>query len=72
MNGFEVPVQGTGIVSSEGGLEFLSRGKQWFDDLVAKQEQCSHRLHATRNRLILSGLADATDDLFTAQLDRNE
>jgi hypothetical protein len=36
--GFEVPIQGTWIPSSEGGLEFLRRGKQWFDDLVAKQE----------------------------------
>jgi len=26
-NGFEVPVQGTGILGSKGGLEFLSRGK---------------------------------------------
>jgi hypothetical protein len=31
--------KGTGILGSKGGLEFLSRGKQWFDDLVAKQEQ---------------------------------
>jgi len=39
-NGFEVPVQGTGILGSKGGLEFLSPGKQWFDNLVPKQEQC--------------------------------
>ena len=65
-DGFEVPVQGTGILGSEGRLEFLSRGKQWFDNLVPKQEQCSHGLQAPRNRLIPSGLADATDDLFTA------
>ena len=62
-----VAVDGSWVLSSMGGGEFLSSGQQRFDGLVAEHEQGSDGPQARRNGFVATGRADPLDDLFTAK-----
>src|SRR6201997_4964861 len=62
-----VAVDGSWMLCSTGGGEFLSSGQQRFDGLVAEHEQGSDGPQARRNGFVATGGADPLDDLFTAK-----
>ena len=67
MVNFGLAVDGSWVLSSMGGGEFLSSGQQRFDGLVAEHEQGSDGPQARRNGFVATGRADPLDDLFTAK-----
>jgi hypothetical protein len=55
------------VVRSAGWAEWLSRGEESFDSLVSENEERGHRPQTGRERLVVTGMADPSDDLFATK-----
>ena len=48
-------------------MGMLGSSEQWFNHLIAEDDQCCHRSDALRNGLISGCVGHPPDDLFAAQ-----